>query len=66
MSLFKRERREVRFPDADGKPVLLDDIVEFKGSEWLVIAVTHKGKLALRREGTRNRWVMSDQVRRKR
>lgn len=64
MRLF--ERREARFPDAEGKPVLLDDVVEFKGREWLVIAVTHKGKLALRREGERNRWIESGLVRRKR
>ncbi len=64
MRLF--EKREVRFPDVDGKPVLLDDTVEFKGHEWQVIAVTHKGKLALRREGAKNRWIASGQVRRKR
>ena len=41
MSIFKREKRETRFPDADGKP-------------------------ALRRQGKRNKWILSGEVRRKR
>lgn len=51
-------------PDADGVPCRMDEFVVLDGSAYLIVARSHRGKLALR-ETTRKppRWVPSRCVR---
>lgn len=54
----------MRLPvDADGVPCRMDDSVWLDGEPFEVIAITHKGKLALRQRGGKGvRWVFSGKV----
>lgn len=52
--------------DGDGFKLALDDIVEYEGSEYLIVAISHRGKVSIRaldnksRKGAR--WVEASLV----
>ena len=53
-------------PDVDGEPCLLDDIVWYRGAKHIVVAISHKGKIAIRhinrKDGKGAFWVKSIHV----
>lgn len=53
-------------PDANGEYCLLDDVVWYKGVKHIVVAISHKGKIAIRhinrKDGKGSFWVRSVNV----
>ena len=50
-------------PDQNGEPCLLDDIVWYRGVKHIVVAISHKGRIAIRHvnrhDGRGSFWVKS-------